>query len=90
MFDPIFMMHIRFAAACMANDQNPDYEGRLIDIITDDHYRAALKDYFSEDPDWTDDLLPRALEKFKESEEIEERLQGFCRDLLGSVMRGCI
>lgn len=63
---------IDFIAARIADDENPGFEGRLIDIITEDHVKRAIVEYFSESEEWSDDLLPAALEMYRATEAMED------------------
>lgn len=86
MFDPIEKFHIDFRAACIADDENPGYEGRLIDIITEEHIKAAIREYFVEEPEWSEDLMPQALKLYRETEAMEQRIKGFCDNLMSTLL----
>lgn len=70
-FEPDAKMSIDIQAAFAAHDQNPGFEGRLIDIITDEHIKIGIRHYFADEPTWDEDLMPEALAAYHESARLE-------------------
>lgn len=85
-FDITEKLHLDFRASCIANDENPDYHGRLIDIITEDHIKQALREYFEECPEWGENLMPYALKMYYETEKIEQHVKGMIDNFMSALV----
>jgi hypothetical protein len=89
-FDPMEMLEIQFSAARIANAENPDFYGRLIDIMDDTHVEKAIREYFSDCSEWSEDLMPEALKVYHATEEIENAAQDFADRFVKSMLGGSL
>lgn len=85
LLDPIDKLQIDFNALQLAHDENPDHDGPLCDVLTDDHTRRALADYFGECEDYSDDLLPALLAAYKETQAVEDVARLMSWSLMASL-----
>lgn len=88
--EPLDKLMIDHRAACIANDENPDYEGRLIDIIEDRHVEAAIREYFADCDGWTEDLMPQAMELYRRTDRMEKAAKDLARTFLGDLVHGVL
>lgn len=89
-FDIFTKTEVDIATAFAANDANPNYHGRLIDVITDEHRLQGLRKVFGDAENYTEEALPKLLKAYKEAEIIEGQAEAFCRDFLKSIVAGRI
>jgi hypothetical protein len=86
MFDPFEKLEIDILATFIADKENPDYEGRLIDIMTEEHLKKGIRKYFEDTEGWHEGLMEGALKMYKDAVEAEQVAQRFCDDLMQSII----
>lgn len=84
-FDELSMIQIDLLALGTIPD---DFDGRGIDWMTDDVISAALLEFFGEEPDWSDDLLPWALESYKFTRDQMNVMREMADSLVTGMMGG--
>jgi hypothetical protein len=85
-FDFMTMIGIDLIACRMAVEI--DDTVAPITLFTDDLLRAALKEYFADDPDWSDDLVEPALRVYQKTKDIQDAARGIADAFVGSMMGG--
>jgi len=84
-FEDMMMIQIDLIALGTIPD---DFVGRGIDWMTDDVIEAALTEYFGDEPQWSDDLLPWALASYKTTRDQMNAMREFTESLVAGMMGG--
>lgn len=88
--DPLQLLTIDMAAAVKCNDDNPEYVGRLIDILTEEHIKHGIREFFKDTEGWDENLMPQALALYHKAKAFEAIAEKAVHEMLKSMFGSVI
>jgi hypothetical protein len=79
-FDPLTLLSIDLIACTKAIELDDTVPP--ITLFTDELISESIKEYFKDEPDWTDELLPIALKEYRDGKVMDE----YAKELASSIM----